>query len=109
MGGRLCNQIRWGQGFEDFYNSLLIKYRISNIRVLSNMEYPTLENNWCSLPSTLQAATTVYAVPFTIVKGDTYALCNLDFDTNLRKIDYAEVEYSKLIKILIILQQVKKY
>ena len=41
MGGGLCNQIRWGQGVEDFYNSLLIKYRISNIRVLPNMEYPT--------------------------------------------------------------------
>merc|ERR1719264_1891713 len=39
----------------------------------------------------VKAASTVYAVPFTIVKGDTYALCNLDFDTNLRKIDYAEV------------------
>ena len=39
------------------------------------------------------------AVPFTIINGDTYALCNLDFDTNLRKIDYAEVAQMILIAL----------
>ena len=37
------------------------------------------------------------AVPFTIINGDTYALCNLDFETNLRKIDYAQVSFKFLI------------
>ena len=39
-----------------------------------------------------QGATTVSAVPFTITVGETYALCDLDFETNLRKIDFAQVQ-----------------
>ena len=38
-----------------------------------------------------QGATSVSAVPFTITVGETYALCDLDFETNLRKIDFAQV------------------
>ena len=38
-----------------------------------------------------QGATVISAVPFTITVGDTYALCDLDFETNLRKIDFAQV------------------
>ena len=39
-----------------------------------------------------QGATSVSAVPFTITVGETYALCDLDFETNLRKIDFAQVQ-----------------
>merc|ERR1711872_887065 len=38
-----------------------------------------------------KGATSVSAVPFTITVGETYALCDLDFETNLRKIDFAQV------------------
>ena len=39
-----------------------------------------------------QGATSVSAIPFTITVGETYALCDLDFETNLRKIDFAQVQ-----------------
>ena len=39
-----------------------------------------------------QGASSVSAVPFTITVGETYALCDLDFETNLRKIDFAQVQ-----------------
>ena len=39
-----------------------------------------------------QGATSVSAVQFTITVGETYALCDLDFETNLRKIDFAQVQ-----------------
>ena len=69
MGGRLCHKIWWNQG---------PKIRFPGFFLFVGISYS-------------QGATSVSAVPFTITVGETYALCDLDFETNLRKIDFAQV------------------
>ena len=86
MGSGLCNEIWRDQGNSSSSAAL---HQVSNIqKFISNIKYPIIYFNQCS---SSKAASRVSAVPFTIINGDTYALCNLDFDTNLRKIDFAEV------------------
>ena len=41
--------------------------------------------------------TSVSGIFFSVSNGDSTALCSLSFDTNLRKIDYAEVIIMRLI------------
>ena len=51
-----------------------------------------------------QSLETISDITFTVSEGGTTAICSLLFDTNLRKIDYAEVElYYKVIFLVVAL------
>lgn len=49
----------------------------------------------------MKAATWISGIVFTVSNGDSTALCHLSFDTNLRKIDYAEVPKMRLTIMMI--------